>query len=798
MHRGRRASPHLAAAVAAALGSGLPIAPAQAQQAVSDEGTPLETIIVTATRRETDVQDVPFNIVALGPSTLDKLRIENLAEFSRAVPGLYVPNQGPRASNLVTVRGLNVSSLNDTISIGNGTGGSVATYLGDIPLYVDLKMIDVERVEALLGPQGTLYGAGTLAGAIRYIPRRADPAQTAAELGGRLYTLGQSDGVGTEVHGFLNIPLIEDRLAFRVSAAYLDDPGFIDYDYIVREPGVSNPDPDYADPADVKANLRKVKDADTEETFSGRVGLYWKLTDALDANLTYYYQDQHVGARTVNHRASYGTDRYVSAERFLEPNDQTNQLFALELNWDLGFANLTSATGTSRFESDGQRDQTDLLMDFDYGYEDFPTFAAYVLDTSEEKTFNQEVRLVSKVESRWNWIIGAFYNKFESDLTSAEHTPGIPEWYGFAPGTPDLEYYAVSGQTYEEKALFGEIGYDLTPSWQVTLGARWFQFNVDSQLRTAFPFFSDPPGTVELSGNRTNTDDSNTIFKINTSWKITDGVLTYLTVSEGYRAGGVNVGPICEDPLPPGQNFCLRDPEEILIKPDQTRNYELGLRSAWFDGRWLFNAALYWIDWNDIQVQSRSEVGGLPIIRNGESARSRGLELTSQWQLTDSLQAALSYSYVDAQMTEFSPDLVDGAPAEDGDRLAGFPEQQGTFLLGYERPLASGYSLTAGYSMTAVSDVYTKVGLRNFGEALPGYAIHGLSFGLSAGTWSARLYADNLFDKYAITSVRRDRSYIYEIERQGGAIPSIPSRTYFQSPLRPRTIGLEFNYRFDL
>ena len=146
----------------------------------------------------------------------------------------------------------------------------------------------------------------------------------------------------------------------------------------------------------------------------------------------YYYQDQKVGARTINQDLSFDTGRYASGMRFLEPNDKTNQLLALELTWDLGFAELTSATGTSKFESDGQRDQTDLLMDFDYGYEDFPQFAAYTHETAEEKTFNQELRLVSKGDSRWNWIAGAFYNRFEANSSSAEYTPGIPEWYGLA------------------------------------------------------------------------------------------------------------------------------------------------------------------------------------------------------------------------------------------------------------------------------------------------------------------------------------------------------------------------------
>ena len=260
-------SSRIAAAVTAALGVAAPSMAAFAQP-VADDGTVLEEIIVTATRREANVQDIPFNIVALGAGDLDDLRITNLSEFARAVPGLFVVNQGPRGSNLMTVRGLNVSSINASESVGNSTGDTVATYLGDIPLFVDLKMLDLERVEALLGPQGTLYGSGTLAGAIRYIPNRPDPGETEVEVGGRTYALGHSDGVGYDLHGVVNVPLVEDQLALRLALGYTDDPGFIDYGYVVREPGVSNPEPDRTDPAAVAANLRKVKDADTEETLT--------------------------------------------------------------------------------------------------------------------------------------------------------------------------------------------------------------------------------------------------------------------------------------------------------------------------------------------------------------------------------------------------------------------------------------------------------------------------------------------------------------------------------------------------
>jgi len=553
---------------------------------------------------------------------------------------------------------------------------------------------------------------------------------------------------------------------------------------------VSDPQPDFDDPADVEANLTRREDADTEQTLYGRLGLFWQVTDTLEANLTYYYQDQDVGARTVNHDDAFATGIYVSGHRVLEPSEQKNQLMALELGWDAGFARLVSATGYSKYKSNGQRDQTDLLLDFEYGYEDFPSFVSYTREDREEETFNQELRLVSQGDGRWSWIAGAFYNHYTLDSSSAEFVPGFPEFIGLPPDTPTLEYLELNDETIEEKALFGELGYLITERWQVTVGARWFEFKDDLETQFALPLLEPVPGEVNLSGNRNRTEDDDVIFKFNTSYRFTDDLMTYLTISEGYRQGGVNSGPACEDPLPPGQNVCLL-PNEVLIKPDTTVNYELGLRSTWLDGALLVNASVYYIDWEDIQVQGTSVNGSVGITVNGSSAESRGVEFTSQWQVTDSFRLAAGYSYNDAQLTSFAPGLVDGYDAYDGDRLSGTPEHQGSLALIYDRPLNDRWNLEADYSMTAVSDVYTKVGLRNNGETLGGFALHNVAVGLSNDRWMVRLYADNVFDKYAVTSVRADRSYI----RQVG---EFDLRRYFQGMVRPRSVGLELRYKFDL
>src|SRR5690606_26819764 len=358
----------LAAAVAAAIGATSMVDEASAQDGVSEE------IIVTASRRETTVRELPFNVHATSGSVLEEQRIRDLADLARWVPGLTVVDQGGRAGNLMTVRGLNVTSLNATEFLNNSSGDNVQTYLGEIPLYVDLKMHDIERIEVLIGPQGTLYGAGTLGGAVRYIPRAPELDRFSLDLRGDVFGISHGDGTGFEGAFTVNVPLVDDRLALRTSLAWLDDPGFIDYPYLVRRPGVSNPQPDFGDPAAVAANLRGEKDVNWEETLTGRIALLVSPSDRLQATFSYYLQDQQAGGRSVNHRHSFGTGRYESAHRFLEPNDQENRLFSVEVVADLGFAELTSATGLSDYEQVGQRDQTDFLLDQEWGYEEFPSF----------------------------------------------------------------------------------------------------------------------------------------------------------------------------------------------------------------------------------------------------------------------------------------------------------------------------------------------------------------------------------------------------------------------------------------
>jgi iron complex outermembrane receptor protein len=799
----------LALAVAATLASGL----TPTAQAQPDE---LETIIVTATRRELSVQDVPLNIAAFDGSLLEARQITDLAELGRNVPGLYVIDQGKRSANNIVVRGLNLNPFQSAEFLGNSGGDTVSTYVGQVPLYVDLTLTDVERVEVLLGPQGTLYGAGTLGGAIRFMPNKPDFGDTSVSARGSTFSVSESDSMGFSGGATFNVPF-SDNLAFRASIDRYDDPGFIDAPYLVRQAGVSDPQPAAGGYA---ANLYRENDVDWEETTAARVALRWQPGDVVDATFTYHYQNMEVGGRTQNHADAFGTGLYESGTRFAEPNERRNELLSAEIVADLGFAELTSATGFSKYDELGQRDQTDLLLTLEFSYEAFPFFSAFTRETEQEETFSQEIRLVSQGDSRFNWIGGLFFLDFEQpDAVSREFTPEYDVYLGGS-RPDDLEYISVLYEDLTEKALFGEIGFAITDRWDVTFGARYYDFSFDTLSDQDTPlfntvFFGAGPDEINLDLNATTLDDSGTLFKFNTSYRFSDDALGYFTISEGYRFGAANGIAACEDPLPPSSDPCAL-PDEFQYFPDTTTNYELGLRSQWVDGRLTLNGALYYIDWQDPQLSSVTVNGSQPITKNGRGAETSGIEIALDANVTDRLMLGFSYSHMKAELTEVAPDLIreftppgfgpgstyDGLDAvyldgQPGDRLPGSPEDQATVYFGYDWTLSPRWDLTLNYGISAIGDIITTTGLRGDGETLGGFSLHHASAVFSGnGPWEFSVYAQNLLDKYAVTGVRSRRSFMQTVADENG--DPVTVRAYGRQMVRPREIGLRFTYDFSM
>ena len=816
-------------------------APLMAQDSDTDAGQAdamqTDEIVVTATRRAASVQDIPLNIAAVGGEQIEEQGLTELSELLPFVPGINVVDRGGRQGNPIIVRGLNVDAIGSGDGNNNG-GGTVATYIGEIPVFVDLKLNDLERVEVLLGPQGTLYGAGTLGGAIRYIPVKPQFNQISGEVRAEASKYSEASSLSHDTGMTINLGLT-DRFALRGSIDWSHDSGFIDYVNVVDEIGVTNPDtPD---------GLNRIEDADGEDIISGRIAARWEPTDWLDGTLTYYYQEADIEGRRVSHWRSDvpglldGTDsvgRYENAFRVQEPNTIKNDLLALEVVADLGFAELTSATGWSHFDDDGQRDQTTLLITLEYSYELFPAFTSFTRERGEEERFNQEIRLVSTGEGPLNWIIGGYYNKLDNAAFSAEYVPGYVPYvnqpaldFGLTDRPDALEYFSTNRNRLVEKAVFGEIGYEFFDAVTITLGGRYYDYDLKSAATVDFPLFEDlsytPLTLNEISSLPFDPElaqsDDGFLFKGNISWEVNPDLLVYATVSEGYRIGGVNGVGQCEpyDPtgvntqgacaLAPGQEYDagngqvgVSNRDERQFAPDKTRNYEVGFKSTLLNGDMTFNGAIYYIDWIDPQLGSATINANIPITVNGGGAESKGVELSASWRATDNLQFRGNFSYIDSTLTTLTPDLIrtinppgfgsafeDG---QDGDRLPGFPETQFSLFGLYDMPLANGDSLKFNASYSWQGDVLTRAGGRGSGLTLDSFGVANAAITYDAETFSATLFADNLFDEFAETGAigtSLSNQDIFDFE--GGPVYVRGFSTHI---LPPRQIGLRVKVKF--
>ena len=781
--------------------------------AVESQAQLLEEVVVTATRRSESVQEIPLNITAVSGDQIAAQGFDDLSELIAYVPGVNVVDEGGRDGNRIVARGLNADPVSTPFGQQNG-GGTVATYIGEVPFYVDLRLNDLERLEVLLGPQGTLYGAGTMGGAIRYIPTKPQFDESTISFRADGYSYSEGDGISSDIGATFNLP-ISDTLAIRASIDSLDDKGFIDYPFVVQQPGVSNPDPDFSNPADVAANFAPQDDVNTEEILSGKIAVRWMPIDELDATLSYYFQNTENGGRNESgRRTTVPAGEYDSAARVVEPADRDSELIALEIVADLGFAELTSATGIGQVTANGQRDQTDLLITLEYSYETFPTFTAFTFEDEETETLTQEFRLVSTSEGPLSWIVGAFYSENEFAQLSSEFTPGYGEYVGFRTDLNDLEYFSADRTRLEEVAVYGEIGYDITEAWNVTIGARFYDYTFEAGSTTDFPYFEwddyQPYPLSQINRNvalEPNQDFDGDLLKLNTSYQLSDDVNIFFTFSQGYRVGASNPGEPCPDEyvegnqslclLAPGQQFGP-NPEDIAkineraYFPDTVDSYELGVKSQLLDGRATLNGSIYYMDWQDPQVSSASVNANASITVNAGAAESSGLDLAGSLMVTDRFMLRGSYSHNQSELTEDVASLIRtisppgfGTAFEDGqsgDRLPGTPENQLAIFATYTMPLGSNeLAFDAGYAWQ--DDVLSRTGGRGDSLTLEAYGRATFNATYRTDQWSITAYVDNAFDEYS--EVSSASSSLFNQKVAGANVRSFTTRV-----LPPRSFGL--------
>ncbi|MCK7598922.1 TonB-dependent receptor [Microbulbifer sp. CAU 1566] len=760
-------------------------------QVFAQESGPIEEIVVTATSREASMQDIPYNISAVSGDNISAAQITDQAELMRNIPGVAVVDRGSRNSGVINgimIRGLNVdgAALGDYALAASPT---VSTYVDSTPVYANFILKDLERVEVLRGPQGTLYGSGSLGGTVRYITRAPSTEAVEVQLNSGVSSTAGSSGLNYFSDAIINIPLA-DNIAVRGSAGFVDSAGVVDYVNVYQLDNTGLPvAPNGVLSAD--ANYRTVKDADTVDIKYVKVAALWQPTEKIEAVLTHMMQQDDIGGRrqqTVG-MDGFGNsyDEYENGSVQLEPSSREADLTSLEVDIDLGFATLTSSTsqydhvGESVSENTGFYAQLGWLGQWYYNYTRPMAEAARQY---EDSAFIQELRLVSSTSGNFDWTLGAFHINQDTAGAQQSYLRGFDRWAATAWGidlvATDQDWDYSRMDEFTENAVYGEATWHMD-KLHFTLGARYFDNEYQSDVFMDLPLWG--PGVIgDAVNERRTTSDNGTLFKGNLSYDINEDTMVYATVSEGYRRGGTNAVPL-------SGNFAESD-AWLEYDSDAVLNTELGIKGNLGNAR--YTLAAFMVDWQDVQMNTSTPVGGFYAVANGESASTSGLEFEIQGSVTETLSYGIGYAYVNAELDDALVSPTGGLLASAGTRLPGTPEHTLSAALDYRAPIGNqGLELIARLASYYQSDTQNAASDSvRFAQTLDGFAIVDGHVGIAGDWWSATLFAKNLANAQGSTG-------IFKEEYMG----TDPSQNYFGNGSKeflalPRTIGANLKVTF--
>ena len=782
----RRYQSPVAAAVAAVL-AGLPAPQARAQQPAGSNV--LEEVIVTATRREQSVLDVPYNITAVSGASLADRQIVDNADLMRAVPGVAVVDRGYRNSGVINgimIRGLN----SDGSAFGDyqlSTVPTVSTYINDTPVYANFLLKDIERVEVLRGPQGTLYGSGSLGGTVRYIMRAPQPGAFEGSVSGTASQVKGSSSVGYGLDALLNIPFGETA-ALRIFGTRLDYPGLTDYVNLYRLDAAGLPvAPNGV--LDDAAEYYVKKDADTAEIWYGRAAFLWRPTDAVNLTLSYTIQSDEIGGRRQETTGFDGFGRryrrYENGSIQLEPSSRDVDVAALEANIDFGFATLTSSssyydhTGDSVSENTGFYAQAGFLPI----YYNYPRPMASAVRSYKDSAFVQELRLVSKGGTQLDWTVGAFYQDQDLGQTQQSFLRGFKRWWDTATGLPqfvtgDRDFDYSRDENFKDRAVFGELTWHFTDQFQMTGGLRYYNNDFTNRSFMDLPLLT---GVFTPENSGFDTGDDGVLWKGNVSYKLNANQLAYATLSQGYRRGGSNA-------IPTSGTFA-ENPGFLRFDSDSVTNYEIGIKGT--STRFRYSTALFVIDWDDVQINTSTPVWGFFAAVNGGKASSKGVEFELDGRLTDRLGVNFGYTYVDAKLDEDAVSPTGFVLGSAGNRLPGTPEHTVMAGLAYTAPAGANLSWT-----TRVNGYYQSSTMNSISETssnsaeLGGFQLWNFSTTLIGEQWDATLWAKNLLNEAGVTGLFTE-----------AYMGTDPANGYYGNGSKrflslPRTFGVTLTWRF--
>ena len=724
------------AIIAASMASG-----ALAQEAADGEDAPRvqrDTIVVTAQKREENLLDVPISISVVDGETLQAQGAASLADYAGTVPGLNVDSGGTPGLSTITLRGIapTTSSAAVGVYLDEAPVGSSSLYARANELSLDLLPYDIERIEVLRGPQGTLYGASSIGGLLKYVTVEPDLNELGLRAGGDIFDIKGAGDIGWAARGMVNAPLVEGKAGLTGSVAWRSTPGYVDS---VNAPGLT--------------------DQNEYEQFGGRVSFLARPTGALSIKLTAIHQmtdaesNGQYAADLAGNRLGNGT----SYNNFIaEPFYSNFDFYSATIGYDLGGVELTSSTAYNERETEQVLDASLIFGTL------YPLLTAGAIpaglssltyNTSLEK-FTQELRLASTGDGAFQWLVGGFYtheDSLQTQLVRAFDMAGTPI-VGLDPlATVELP------ATYKEYAVFANATISLTEAFEITGGLRY--------ARNEQTFRQVSGGALVPAANDPGeSDESIVTFSVSPQFRFGEDSMIYGRVATGYRPGGPNV---IVPGVPP------------TVDSDRLTNYEIGYKGSLGAGLVTLELAAFYMDWTDIQVaQSFGGIGGLA---NGGKATSKGLEGAVVFNPLPGLSFSLNGAYTDATLSEDVP-AISGL---DGDRLPNVPEFSGSARVDYVAELANGNSVALGAGLRHTGSRLSLVESDPQAVRAKDYTSLDLNIGYTFNDrWTLRAYARNVFNDKGELS----RSLTVD----GLDQPVFLAIT----PLQPRTFGLAAELAF--
>lgn len=716
------------------------VVPTDAQ---ADSSQAVEEVIVTAQKRSEREFDVPSSVSALTGEDLRRTQSDRFEDYLTKIPGANFLSSG-EGTTQIFLRGITAGTAQASSTVGiyidEAPYGSSTAFASGATSAPDLDPSDIERIEILRGPQGTLYGANALGGVIKFVTTQPDLSSFSGRLdAGSAFVDG--GGTGFNLSGALNIPIVEDSVGLRVSAYTRRDPGYID---------------------DTARGLSNTNSANVQ---GGRASLLFEPTSNLRISLSALGQNldlHNLSAEDVNVpdlKPIYGDlnqSRYINS-----PRRYQYRLYNGTIDLNLGWADIISSTSYGTFRSSVITDDSEAYGPAASFYLGTPGLGAKVDQPVTQSKFTQEIRLQSPDDQTFEWRVGFFF-----DHEHSVQNQGVSAFYETtgAPFTaPDLFNFGLTDR-YNEYAGFGDITYHVTNRLSLTVGARYSNNHQDfHEVQDGFLL---PPFDIERS-----TNDSSWTWLVNPAFKVNPDFMVYGRVATGYRPGGPTL-------FVPGAGAALSP----FFEPDTLTSYELGLKSALLDHKLVLEADVFDIDWRKIQLNET--IGGLAYITNGGSARSQGFEASATYMPFAGFHIAGSLTYTDAKLTQSIP-LAGGS---DGDRLPAVPRWNGSLDASYDWLLANSWEAFVGASYRYVGNRISDFGLLPTGTpgqrfSLGHYDVSDLRAGLTHDDFTLTIYAKNVGNSRGIEALAPNTV-------------QLAGYPYSAAIMQPRTFGLDLEKKF--